>query len=151
MISRAVAASDAMVARSARALTRRRMFRNAGALALGAAMGTAYVGRRPEVAEACQYSDVCGPSPACTYLQCDGAQCKAGQPDVNWVTWGSGSQPCQGPDEKNCWTTCHNGNLWRCCDCCRKNAGCDAGALCTSCGSGTWRKCSCQEKIRDNC
>jgi hypothetical protein len=150
--SRALEKSDAMVARTATALTRRRAFRNAGATALGLAMGTAYFGRRPDVAAACEYSAICGPSPKCKDPeQCNGYHCADDRSVVNYALWGPNSQPCAPQSADNCWTTCVNGDLYRCCDCCRKDPDCQAGAICTGCGSGTWRKCSCHKKIDDHC
>jgi hypothetical protein len=142
--------SEALVAASARGLTRRRMFRNAGGVALGAAVATAYF--RPGGAEAqCgNPPGACGPAPLCGCSRCNAGpndQCDVAEARVEKARWGSGAQPCIRRDGRvNCW---QEGSIW-CCDCCVRNAGCQV-TRCTSggpCGSNWW-KCIC--KTGANC
>jgi len=140
---------EELAASAARGLTRRRLLRSAGGAALGAAVATAYVERASDAVAACSYSNVCGPSPLCGGQRCDSWKCEASRADTSWTVYGSGSQPCSGTDGvDNCWESgCYNGQIWRCCDCCARDAECTTGASCYSCGAGTWNKCICRGPV----
>jgi hypothetical protein len=140
---------EAIAASAARGLTRRRLLRNAGGAALGAAVATAYVERASEAVAQCSYSDVCGPAPLCGGARCDSWRCLAGRADTDWAVYQSGPAPCSGTSGvNNCWETgCFNGQIWRCCDCCARDAGCTAGDTCFSCGAGSWHKCICRGPV----
>jgi hypothetical protein len=150
-----VLSPESLAAATARVMTRRRLLRNAGGVALGAALTTAYLGTRPEAKAACTTSSVCGPSPLCGSFRCDGYHCDVIANETLWAKWGPGEQPCSvdsGVD--NCWDVCSPaGKEHRCCDCCAKDPGCTTGAACTHntlCPSGNWRKCICRAQI-GNC
>jgi hypothetical protein len=140
---------DRLVAAAARGMTRRRALRNSGGVALGAAVATAYLGRGSDVAAACTWSTVCGPAPLCGGTRCNGFRCDIGRADTWWAHYEGGAAPCSGTNGvNNCWETgCVNHQIWRCCDCCAKNAGCTSGDTCFDCPAGTWHKCICHSVI----
>jgi hypothetical protein len=139
----------ALTASAAKGLTRRRMLGNAGSLALGATVATAYIGR-PEDAIACNSSAPCGPSPLCGGSRCDAGdnyQCDYDEPYIQKAVWGSGAQPCshQPGTAVNCWSA---SGTW-CCDCCVYQPGCQVtrcslNNICTQLG---WFKCICNGRL----
>lgn len=133
--------SDDLVAGAARGLTRRRLFRNSSGAALSAALSVSYLGAGAEVAEACTWSTVCGPSPICGDPRCNGSHCDTSRSDTQWRK--HDQFVCGTSSDVNCWQTCSSaGNLWQCCDCAGNDTnGC--GELCSGCGAGTWRACIC--------
>ncbi len=142
---------EAIVDRAARGLTRRRMLRNAGGLALGAAMTTAYVGTRPDIAEACTFSDICGPAPLCGPGRCSDWYCVVSA-ETRYAKYQQGDAPCADSSVTNCWPVCSPGGYrYLCCDCCAKNPSCTAGAACYNCGSSGWRKCICRAPTGPRC
>lgn len=134
---------------AARGLTRRRLLRNAGGAALGGAVAIAYIERASDAVAQCAYSDACRPSPLCGGARCDGWRCLASRADTSWAVYQGGSAPCSGTSGvNNCWESgCVNGQIWRCCDCCARDAGCTAGAACYACGAGAWNKCICRGPV----
>jgi hypothetical protein len=144
-----------MVAIAAKAITRRRALRNAGTVALGAALTTAYFGTRPETTKAaCTFSNICGPSPICGSTRCQSPhpneyKCKPST-TTKWSVYAQ--HKCSGDaGVKNCWSICHLTSLWYCCDCCAKNAGCTTNAqVCSGCGSSGWTTCICYDFVA-NC
>jgi len=137
--------SAAIVEATARGLTRRKLLRNAGGVALGTSLATALVLRGPEPAYGCASSSPCGPAPLCGCTRCNDGynwQCDGAEDNTDPARWGSGSQPCS-PSYGNCW----NEGGYHCCDCCARDAGCTTGSSCYSCGSGTWHKCICREGV----
>jgi hypothetical protein len=136
---------DTLVAGAARGMTRRRVLRNAGGFALGAAATVAYAGTRPDIAAACTYWSGCGPAPRCADYRCTGYKCNGGRSDTAWALWQGGSAPCSGDSGvDNCWTICQSGTKYFCCDCCAYRPSCTAGDSCYNCGSSGWRKCICK-------
>lgn len=135
--------ADRVTETAARQVTRRRLLRNAGGVALGTTMTAAYFGLNAKPAAACDYSSVCGPSPLCPPTHCSGYNCNTGVSTVKWQKYAQGV--CGTSGDQNCWSTCRNGNLWYCCDCCRQNASC--GSTCTGCGSSGWKTCICHDII----
>jgi hypothetical protein len=137
---------ESVAAATARLVSRRRLLRNAGTVALGTAMTTAYFGMRPEVAQACTFSSVCGPSPLCGPSRCSGYSCVPST-TTKWMKYGL--YQCGTNANDNCWSVCRNNILWYCCDCCAKNAGCTTNAQpCTGCGSTGWTSCICRAQVR---
>lgn len=137
---------DHLAEAAARGVTRRRAFRNAGGVALGAAMTTAYLGTRSDVVAQCSYSSVCGPAPLCGASRCNGYLCVPSS-NTRWAHWEGGATYCSGnAGVDNCWDACSGGTRYLCCDCCAHNPTCTTGASCSasSCGSGGWRKCICR-------
>jgi hypothetical protein len=139
--------ADRATVATARGLTRRRLLRNVGGMALGATVATAYAGRRPAAASHCaasSYSGPCGPAPLCGSSRCDGggSSCNAAN-GVTFARWESGQAPCDKPDGslyRNCW--CEGST--RCCDCCVYHPGCrDYRCIGTWCGADDW-KCICR-------
>lgn len=136
---------DDLVATTARGITRRRVLRNAGGFALGAAVTTAYIGGGSEVLAQCTSASPCGPSPLCGPSRCSGFHCVPSSV-TKWAVWGSGPQPCDNGGSRNCWASpCTNHRIYSCCDCCAHNPTCTTGASCTGCGSSGWRKCICRQ------
>jgi hypothetical protein len=150
---------EVVVAASARGLTRRRLLGNAGNVGLGAALASAYLGRR-DVAYAGHYSDqnagYCGPSPVCGCSRCDygsNAQCDGVESGIGYTAnWVHGNSPCssscegpryRGQCRNNCWP--EGPNSYWCCDCCVHNAG-QRFDKCTGCGwdESNWWKCICE-------
>jgi hypothetical protein len=138
--------ADNLVASSAAVITRRRLLRNAGTVALGTALGFGFLGRVDKAWAVgtcyCPYGQgPCGPSPLCT-SNCNGAGecgsfCRRSYNKFNC--------PCNTtPPYDNCWTEyCNCGTCWagtyRCCDCC----GSGGGGM--ACGCGT--ACICRSVI----
>jgi hypothetical protein len=142
-----MASPDTLVASAAQGLTRRRLFRNAGGLALGASVATAYLGTRPDVAQACTYSSVCGPSPLCGGFRCRDlypSHCQAGRADTRWRKYNT--YTCGTDSDINCWRVCVSGRKWECCDCAGLNTG-GCGSTVSGCGSSGWRSCICHAVI----
>jgi hypothetical protein len=143
-MTQALSEVDDFVAKTARGMNRRRLFRNAGATALGTSLTLAYFGANPTKSQACSYSTVCGPSPLCPDTRCSGYSCHESSVS-SWRCYNTAS--CCGSGSTNCWTTCSPGHqIWRCCDCCMRDVG-DCGAACYGCGSGDWRRCICHGVI----
>jgi hypothetical protein len=137
--------SDRVVAKSAHALTRRRFLRNAGNAALGATLAATYLGTRPELAEACTFSNFCGPSPICGGFRCTGSVhqlCNTSRSDTKWRK--HDQFVCGTAADINCWySPCSGGVKYQCCDCAGNDTG-GCGFITSGCGSGTWRSCICQ-------
>lgn len=138
-------APERLAAAAARGLTRRRMLRNAGGVAFGAAVTTAYLGRgADEVKAVCSYHNICGPAPACGGWRCSGYNCIVTS-RTKWAHWEPGAAPCSGNSGvDNCWVACSGGTRYFCCDCCARDASCTSGSGCFSCPPGTWHKCICK-------
>ena len=141
--------ADRLVVASARGLTRRRLFRNAGGVALGATVATAYIGTGSSSANHCSassYAGPCGPAPLCASSRCSGSgwTCSAAAGST-YAKWQSGTAPCDHPDGslyQNCW--CHGSGDIFCCDCCVYHPGCrDYRCVGTWCGADDW-KCICR-------
>jgi hypothetical protein len=133
---------DRVVRASAGSLTRRRLLRDAGGACFGAALAVGYFGAHAQVAQACDVSTVCGPSPLCGTARCSGYNCDTSRSDTKWQK--HGAHVCGTQSDVNCWTSgCSSGGqIWRCCDCCGTGTnGC--GELCSGCGANTWRSCIC--------
>lgn len=130
---------ERLVTASAKGMTRRRFMRRAGTTALGAAVTTAYLGRRSDEAKACANPAPCYGAPRCGGHRCNGFQCDAARADTNWSCYGGG-QCCGNAGYDNCWEA--PGRI-RCCDCCAHNAECTTGAPCSGCGSSNWHTCIC--------
>ena len=150
MTRRLYSMSDRLVARAAHGMTRRRMFRNVGGAALGAAFATAYGGAGSAFAHA---DHACGPSPMCPDSCCqdsDKQRCAGGRADTTWRPHnGSTCQGFQGQLSDHCWTattTAHPGATFRCCDCCVRNTAL-SGRPCSGCGGGDWQRCICGKRI----
>jgi hypothetical protein len=151
--------AEKLAATAAKAITRRRALRNAGTVALGAALTTAYFGTRPEtVRAACHWENMCGPSPICGSFRCQGYpyeyKCKPST-TTKWQKYGTAQ--CSGDaGVDNCWQVCYAGTLVWCCDCCAKNAGCTScpepgrrcARTCSGCGSSGWTTCICLRGVR---
>jgi hypothetical protein len=142
--------SERLAAATAKGVTRRRMLRNVGGVALGATVGSAYLGTRPDVAEACAYWASCGTSPRCADFRCRSAagltyECNAGRADTAWRNYNTSQ--CGGGGPINCWTVCNSGRRVRCCDCAGQNTAGGCGFVVSGCGSGTWRSCICAAQI----
>jgi hypothetical protein len=147
--------SDRVVASAARGITRRRMLRDAGGAAFGSALAVAYFGMHADVAQACKWSVVCGPSPLCGGFRCGGPnyaawQCNNDRFDT-WIQTGHGSYDCGGTRRgpNNCWNApCYRHQVWRCCDCCGNGANnCNHPCHRSSCGSSTWGSCICHAVV----
>lgn len=137
---------DRLAASAARGITRRRALRNLGGAALGAAVTTAYLGTRPDIAEAiCEVPrSRCGPaaeSPICGSFRCrSNSWCDAARADTAWRKYGQFYCPGTGPQ---CWNHCYNGVVYSCCDCAGRDAPCGT-SVSGNCGSGSpWRACIC--------
>jgi hypothetical protein len=152
-------APEAVVAASAKGLTRRRMLGNAGSLGLGAALSAAYFGRS-DPAIASHLGDHnpgrCGPSPVCGCGRCNwgsNAQCDAVQDGIGYThDWVHGSANCSSSCAGGPYSGCRN-NCWPegpasywCCDCCVHNAGARFDH-CWNCGwdQNNWWKCICEQ------
>ena len=138
-------APEELVASSARAVTRRRLFRTTGSMALGAAMTTAFLGRPGPADAQCTSAAPCGPAPLCGCSRCNDGynwQCDGAEAETDPALWGSGSQPCN-PNYSNCWDS----GSTHCCDCCAYFPTCRSGALCFNCGPGNWYKCICRQGV----
>lgn len=160
--------AEALVARSARAMTRRRLFRRAGTAALGASLVTAYVdrslvdpafavscfGRNEECGVQCKQG-LCGPSPGCGSNHCLGnGQCVDDNRTRHRFYEGNTCEGSNIPNKQNCWCSCSpQGKMRRCCDCCQENdTGSSFRCLNTSCpGQSYWFACVCSTVICDNC
>lgn len=137
---------DAVVAASARGLTRRRMLGNLGSVGFGAALATATFGNSPEDAFANHYADQnygkCGPSPICACHRCNNGeafQCDGAETGVGYAHYTHGQSYCVSPSgTSNCWP---EDGYW-CCDCCAHSPGLTFDR-CTGCGTDWW-KCICE-------
>lgn len=140
---------DGFVIRTASAFTRRQFLRNAGTVALGAALSAALIGTEfSGVALATgTCASPCGPSPLCDGANCNGSgQCGTGTPNCQNRPYNSGN--CGSGN--NCWTEpycpgcAQNHGSFRCCDCCCPNAP-QSGGSCTGCSGGSTKwKCICR-------
>lgn len=124
---------DRLVRASATGLTRRRMFRNAGGMALGATVLAGTLGR-VEDADACTNHPAgpCDGAPICGADRCDSGenyQCDYHEAGTDKSTYFYG-QCNESPGLHNCWDE----SGARCCDCCAHNPGCTAGPACASVG-----------------
>lgn len=174
MTQRIREAPERLVTRTAIAITRRRLVRRGGEVALGAAMAGAFLDRLmtdPAFAEkhcfghgnidcgmdstACEQG-VCGPSPPCGDNHCrdDGECADYQEPGHHTRNRNYGKDYCAGgvtDDKTNCWCTClDNNTMHRCCDCCQENQPSPPGAHCMGCPWTGW-KCRCSAKVADNC
>lgn len=137
---------EAVVATSARGLTRRRLLGNLGGVGFGAALATASVARSPGVAHAGHIGDynagACGPAPVCACWRCNDGynyQCDGAETGVGYAYYRHGESWCTSPSgTSNCWS---EGGYW-CCDCCAHDAGVKVDR-CTGCGTNWW-KCICE-------
>jgi hypothetical protein len=130
-----------MVEGAARGITRRRLMRRAGSVALGAAVVTAYGSRTREEAIACTSPSPCYGAPLCGSHRCNGFYCAAGRSDTNWSCYGGG-RCCGNSGVDNCWE--YTPTRTRCCDCCAYRPSCTTGASCSGCGSSGWYTCICK-------
>jgi hypothetical protein len=161
---------ERVVARTATGITRRRLLRRAGGVALGAALAAAYldkVATDPAFAVTCfGHGDIhcglacktepCGPSPKCGDNHCHAnGQCMqndVGGSHTKGRTY-EGGECTALPDvdyRGNCWCNCSGGKMRRCCDCCQEN---DTGAdkFCWNCPwQNPWYKCHCHQDICEN-
>lgn len=148
MRSSGLSVPERLALSGARGISRRRLVRNVGGVALGTAISSAYLGRRSDIAEAfCEVpKNRCGPiaeSPVCGSFRCGNNQpshCDAGRADTAWRRYNNYYCP---REFGGCWTNVYSGTRYECCDC----AGCAApcGQSVSGCGScsGTWRACIC--------
>jgi hypothetical protein len=157
-VARAIAKVDDFVVDGARLLTRRRLLRNASAAAFGAALTTAFLGRRPYVAYANHVNTICGPSPYCRQTRCDGYRCHTTD-RTRYRAYG-GNRCSHTTGVRNCWTTCRNGAKYRCCDCCGDYytgdqisvQGHPRAERCYGCpGTRRWYKCTCRGSSIGSC
>lgn len=136
---------DSVATRSAHAVTRRRLLRNSGGMAMGAALTTAYLGQaKPESALAIGTpTSPCGPSPFCPSSVCnDSAGCACYGRVYNTYS-------CNQGGGSGCWFEDYRprgGHLWKCCDCCCSGA---SGSACSGCS--THRACICRRCWAPNC
>jgi hypothetical protein len=135
--------ADRLVGRAARALTRRRLLRNAGAGALSFSLGVAFLGERrasPVLAHGSS-SHPCGPSPYCPSARCFDGQCSNAAGRV-YSTY-----TCRPRALGGCWPEDYRSvgrGMWRCCDCCALDGG---GNRCGSCGDRHTRyACICRKR-----
>jgi hypothetical protein len=150
-MARAIAKVDGLVLDGARLVTRRRLLRNAGAVAFGTALSTAFFGIRPYKAYANHVNTICGPSPYCRSNRCDGYHCHSTD-RTRYRKYGQ-DRCSHDKGVKNCWTTCRNARNYRCCDCCAdSNQGKQLGEKhhpdgerCYGCpGNRHWYRCICR-------
>lgn len=141
-MSRLTRGPERLVHGAARGMTRRRLLRRAGSVALGAAVTTAYLGRGgSEVAVACTNPSPCFGAPLCGGHRCNGYLCRSGRADTNYMCYAA-YRCCGNAGVDNCWE--HTQTRTRCCDCCALNAGCTTGGRCSGCGGGVWHACICK-------
>jgi len=139
--------TDGLVLATARAFTRRRLLRNAGAVALGAAFTTTLT--RDAWAHG-SHGSPCGPSPICPDAACNSTfNCNTADTARrrNYNTFDCGTDTAS-----NCWTedyTGCGGYKWKCCDCCAYHG---TGNVCSGC-TNTKRACICRSRcdITDGC
>jgi hypothetical protein len=144
MAERLLAGADRLALGAAGVITRRRLFRNAGAGALGLAIVTSFGGLRPGRALAHGTSShPCGPSPIASSGYCPGGNC--GPPAActrrryNYYTCSSSTANCWPEDYRNV-----GRGRWRCCDICANNG---TGTRCSgSCGSYGHRAAICRTR-----
>jgi hypothetical protein len=132
--------SDRVVREAAGAMSRRRLFRNAGAGALGLAVSASYLGaREARVAVAHgSSSHPCGPSPYCPSARCYNGNCS------NAAGRYYSTYTCHPNALGGCWTEDYRSvgkGRWQCCDCCALDGG---GAACSGCSPR--RACICRKK-----
>lgn len=146
MTKRALEAVDRGVLKAAHGMTRRRLLRNAGSTAFGAAMVTSMLGAEFAYSNA---DAACGPAPMCPLQHCqNGAKhrCKDARDDTSWRPHGFGyCTGYQGDYGDHCWTGYDGPNAFKCCDCCvRKNiyTGTCNPNTCKG-NSGYWSRCIC--------
>lgn len=170
MTQRIRGAPQRLVALTATGITRRRLVRRAGEVALGAAMAGAFLDRvatDPSYAltcwgqngcgSECKRED-CGPSPPCGDNHCrdDGECANYQEPRHHTRNRYYGDDQCRGEVQNdfsvNCWCNCFSGNVHRCCDCCQEN---DTGdwRRCHNCGvnNENWYRCFCRKRLCTNC
>jgi len=121
--------ADSLALNAARGLTRRRVLRNAGSTAIGAALSTAYLGSGPEGTAFAMGTPTspCGPSPLCPSGVCNGSGGCSCYGRV-YATY-----TCNPGGGSGCWTEDYRsrgGHLWKCCDCCCLSGG---GNSCSGC------------------
>jgi hypothetical protein len=114
--------ADRIVRHAAGGMSRRRLFRNTGAGALGLALSASFLGdKRAQVAQAHgSASHPCGPSPYCPSGRCYNGQCSnaAGRYYATYT--------CHPNHLGGCWTEDYRstGHGYRqCCDCCAFDGG----------------------------
>lgn len=142
MTDRMYRLSDRVAIAAAGAVTRRRLIRNAGAGALGIALGASLTGVRAKTAFAHGTAgSPCGPSPitsVCVDNNC-GAPLACGRRAYATYT-------CSGAS--NCWHEDYRGSgngLWSCCDICVNHG---TGAACSgSCNRYALRAAICRQRI----
>jgi hypothetical protein len=115
-MSQALAKVDRFVLGAADQMTRRRMFRRGGGLAMTTAFGAAFLGSRTEGALA-NHGPICRNSIRCASDRCQSnGHCDN---DLRTKPGGYNRFNCfySGGGFTQCWTEQHN-CLWVCCDCC---------------------------------
>jgi hypothetical protein len=137
---------DQAAIRAAQGVTRRRLFKRAGAGALALALGTT-LGKRVTPAALAKGTSTspCGPSPICPSSFCSGGNClgSAGCARRYYNTFTCTSS------NVNCWAEdyCSLGRgYWTCCDCCCTGG---TGSTCTNCTGR--RACICRQQISGAC
>jgi len=146
-VSKLLKALDNGVLATAEGMSRRRLFRNAGGVAFGAALTTAFMGTEHAHAHA---DHACGPSPMCPRNRCrdqQKARCKDVRDGVQWRYYnGSTCVGFSGNTASHCWTAQAHGHTWRCCDCCIRVPN-YSPTSCSGCAGGQWSTCICGKRI----
>lgn len=137
---------ERLVVASAKGLTRRRMFRNAGSLGLGAGMAAASLVRSEDAEAACTNDPegACYGAPLCGSFRCDSgdqAQCDVHESGTDKSTYTVG-QCREAEGSYNCWCD----GSYACCDCCAYQPSCTTGQACAHNGncSGAVYMCICR-------
>ncbi len=132
--------ADRLARRAAVGVTRREALSTAGAGAFGAALGVAYLGKSPSVADAFGSKEhPCGPSPICP-----GSCCAGNGHCMSYSRVYNSSGSCTTTNGQ-CWTEDYRGSgggLWQCCDCCCLSG---SGQACSSCYNH--KACICRKQI----
>lgn len=137
--------SDQLATATARAVSRRRFLRNAGAAALTTSLGVAYVGSRAPRGLASGPNDPCGPSPICITTDCTGTPNNCTTTSPAFCSRRTHDRYTCTTDY-NCWNEDYRGTgqgLWRCCDCCCPNYTLNP---CSNCGFSSGA-CICRSRI----
>jgi hypothetical protein len=131
---------DQLVLFAARGMTRRRLLRRTGGLALSGALGAVFLG--PAAQNAAAASRACGGAVVCASDRCTSLGHCRDNTIIGVRPGGYLHGDCFYSSGTQCWTEQFD-CLWVCCDCCvNYNTGFGA---CTNCGGGYYA-CVCRDK-----